>query len=254
MSRSTRSLVCLVAGMVVLSVLGGCGGGPQLISRTNFVEFTTEQRLEIEAQGEQHYRIQEGDQLMIAFPYERSLTQDGVLVLSDGSISLVGVDRVEVANKTVTEADSLITQVYAREYLEPDLSVIVTKTLGRQIYVTGEVKDPGMHRLPAGGIDILGAISVAGGFNGTAAKSGTVLVRVTETGYLVQEINLDDISSLESIELATIQLEPYDVIYVPRTRAGDFKLFTENVLAGVGSLVRIASEVKYLSNGGTVRF
>ncbi len=93
------------------------------------------------------------------------------MVLHDGAINLVGVDRIEVAGLTMTEADSLVTRAYAKDYLEPNLSIIIKETQGRRVYVMGEVRNPGMHQLPVGGIDILGAITVAGGFSDDAAKA-----------------------------------------------------------------------------------
>lgn len=232
-------------------VLGGCAGSGHEVTRTNFVEFTPEQKKEIEGASSE-YRIQEGDRLKIAFNYQKDLTQENVVVLNDGSISLVGVDRIEVAGLTLTDADAEITRAYAKDYLDPNLSVIVQETQGRRVYVMGEVRNPGMHQLPAGGIDMLGAITVAGGFSDNAARSGAVLARVTEEGYLVQEV---DLSNVAALGLAMVQVQPLDVIYVPRSRIGDFAYFSRTVLAGLVQITRIASDVKYLSSGtGVVRF
>lgn len=251
--RGTGSTIpFMILGVALLVALGGCGGGPSTVVRSNFVEFTPDQKQEIEAGSSQEYRIQEGDVLKVAFSYEKELNQDGVLVLNDGSISLMGVDRIELAGLTLTEADTRVTQAYAKDYLEPDLSIIVQKTPGRRVYVLGEVKSPGMHELPSGGIDMLGAISVAGGFTGDAARSGSVLVRVTDDGYLVQEIDLDNFNSIAAAGLATIKIQPYDVVYVPRSRIGDFAYFSKTVIAGIAQITRIAVDINYLSGGALI--
>jgi len=250
MMREKSSIIpFMILGTVMLVVLGGCGGGPSTVVRSNFVEFTPEQKLEIDAGSSNEYRIQEGDILRVAFSYQADLNQSGVVVLHDGAINLVGVDRIVVAGLTMTEADSLVTTAYARDYLEPDLSIIIQETQGRQVYVMGEVRNPGMHQLPGGGIDMLGAVTVAGGFTDDAAKAGAVLVRVTNEGYLVQEIDMSDFTSLASAGLATIQIQPYDVIYVPRSRIGDFAYFSKTVLAGLVQITRIAADLKYLAGG-----
>ncbi|MEN8007857.1 MAG: polysaccharide biosynthesis/export family protein [Candidatus Krumholzibacteriota bacterium] len=248
-----RSISLLILGTALLAVLGGCGGS-STVARSNFVEFTPEQKQEIEAKASNEYRIQEGDQLRVAFSYEKDLSQDGVVVLNDGSITLMGVDRLEVAGRTITETDSLVTAAYAKDYVEPNLSIIVQETQGRRIYVLGEVMSPGIHTLPSGGIDMLGAVSVAGGFTDDAARSGAVLVRVTNEGYLVQEIDLSDFVSLASAGLATVQIQPFDVVYVPRSRIGDFAYFTEKVITGIAQITRIAVDLKYLTGGGVGRF
>lgn len=241
-----------VAG-VCLVFLAGCGGGAGMAPRTSFVEFTPEQRSQIQQTESTAYRIQEGDVMRVAFPYEKNLNQE-TEVLSDGAISLAGVDRLVVAGKTITEVDSLITREYAKDYLEPDLSVIILETKGRQVFVLGEVKDPGLHRLPTSGLGIVGAVTVAGGFTSDAAKSGTVLVRVTPEGYMVREMDLSEIGSIESMELAFVDLMPFDVVYVPRSRMGDFNYFSSTVLSGLVNLTRIAVDIRYLSGGQIGRF
>jgi polysaccharide export outer membrane protein len=244
----------MILGTAVLVALGGCGGGPSTVARSNFVEFTPEQKQEIDAGSSNEYRIQEGDVLLVAFSYEKDLSQGSVIVLNDGSISLMGVDRLEVAGLTITEADSLVTQAYAKDYLEPNLTIIIQETQGRRVYVLGEVNNPGMHQLPTGGIDMLGAVSVAGGFTENAAKAGAVLVRVTNEGYLVQEIDMSDFASLDAVGLATIRIQSYDVIYVPRSRIGDFAYFSRTVITGIAQITRIAVDLRYLSGGNIGRY
>lgn len=255
MRDSLRGKRTPVLSVVLLAVLlmAGCGGAAPP-TRTSFVEFSPDQRLEIESTKIKEYEIQEGDVLKIAFSYEKDLTQEGVIVLSDGSVNLLGVDRVEVAGMSVTDADEKLTLAYSKEYRDPDLSIMIQQTPGRKVYVLGEVRKPGFHRVPAGGLDVMGAVGIAGGFSDDAARAGVVLVRVTPEGYMVREINLDNFASVESAALATINLEPLDVIYVPRSRIGDFSYFSRSVLSGIVSITRIATDLKYLSNGGLVRF
>ena len=122
-----------------------------------------------------------------------------------------------------------------------------------KVYVMGEVRNPGMHQLPSGGIDMLGAVTVAGGFTDDAAKAGAVLVRVTDEGYLVQEIDMSDFTSMASAGIAMVQIQPYDVVYVPRSRIGDFAYFSKTVLAGIVQITRIASDINYISGGSVQR-
>lgn len=242
-----RRILGLGAAMLATVALAGCGGSAYSPPRTTFVEFDPEQRQTIEATAGQAYRIQEGDVLRIAFPYEKNLTQDGVVVLADGAVSLVGVDRMVLAGHTLAEADSMVTAAYAEDYVEPDLSVIVMETTGRRVYVLGEVRNPGMVKVPHGGLGIIGAVSLAGGFTEDAAKDNTVLVRITPAGYLVQEIDLGAIQRPEAAALAMLTLEPYDVVYVPRSTIGDFDYFARSVLQGLAGITRMAADIRYLS-------
>jgi polysaccharide export outer membrane protein len=252
MSGSRRQLALL---LLVASALVGCGGsGENAVTRTAFVEFTPEQKAEIRNGTPTEYRIQRGDVLNIAFPYEEKLNQLNVLVLNDGAISLIGVDRIVVAGRTITEADSVITAAYAKEYREPDLSVIVYESKGQRVYVLGEVNRPGMYDVPSEGIGIVGAVSLAGGFKDTAAKAGTVVVRVTPDGYMCQEVDLSNFGQVAASPLGMVALRPYDIVYIPRSRSGDFYYFSRSVLSGLASITRMAVDIYYLSGGNVGRF
>lgn len=252
--RIRTACVRASVGILLLAVVAGCGGPRMTAPRTEFIPFSPEQKATLEAEGTRAYRIQEGDILRVYFAYERNLNQDWVHVLSDGSVSLVGIDPVKLAGMTMTEADSVITLAYSREYREPKLSVMIQESKGRRIYVLGEVRDPGVYMVPHNGIDVVSAVAMASGFTEDAAKSGTVVVRVTKEGYQFQEVNLEEFGQAAFAANAVIPLESFDIIYVPRSRVGDFGYFAKNVLSGVGYLSRIAYDIYNVSRGVTGRY
>jgi len=231
-SLSVRVVYALLFAMLLCVLLTGCGGSSDIMVRSDFVEFTPEQKSDLVAQGTHSYQIQERDILKVYFAYERELNQDGIIVLNDGTVSLIGVGNLKLAGYTLSEADSVLTAAYSREYREPALSVMVQETFGRRVYVLGEVGNPGLHRLSMGGIDILSAVAVAGGFTADAEKAGTLVIRVTPEGYQFHEINLDAFSGVELAAVAGVPLLNYDVVYIPRSRIGDFGYFAKNVLVG----------------------
>ncbi|MHB8078590.1 MAG: polysaccharide biosynthesis/export family protein [Candidatus Krumholzibacteriia bacterium] len=237
------------AGILLLAALAGCGGARPYVARNEMVAFSPEQKADIEANAVRSYRIQEGDILKISFAYERELNQENVLVLGDGLVSLTGIDPIRLAGLTVTEADSALTEAYSHEYREPALSVMIEKTPGRRVFVLGEVRDPGAYAIPQGGIDIMSAISMASGFSEDAARDGTLIVRVTPQGYQIQEVNLKTLGTAQFVSLATLPLLPFDIVYVPRTRVGDFAYFTRAVLAGLGSITRIVYDAYSIAKG-----
>ena len=237
---SLRGRAALAAGLLALAFAGGCGGTRSYAPRTEFIPFTPEQRAEREAAEVRPFRIQPGDALRIRFAYEHALDQDAVLVLSDGLVSLVGVDPVRVGGMTITEADSALTAAYSKEYREPSLSVILLDTKGRQVFVMGEVRDPGVYQVPVGGIDIMSAIAMASGFTEDAARGGTVIVRATDAGYQFQEVDLDAIGKAGFAPITTVPLLPYDVVYVPRSRTGNFSYFAKAVLSSLANITQSA--------------
>jgi protein involved in polysaccharide export with SLBB domain len=255
MIRGLGSKSCFALVVGALLVFAGCGGGSHTTPvRTSFVSFSPEQMQEISSSSSRPYRIQSDDILKVGFLNNQDLDQEHVLVLPDGAISLVGVDRLVVAGLTVVEADSALTAEYAKEYRDPQVSVIVRETSGLQVYVLGEVMSPGSHKIPKGGVALVGAVSMAGGFTDDAAKDGAVLVRVTESGYMVKEVDLSSFQNPGAIELATVHLMPNDIIYVPRSRIGDFGYFSKTILSGLVNMTRIATDVHILSGGTYGRY
>ena len=241
---------CRWLGLLLCGVLvAGCAGTRPKAPRKAFIAYTPEQRAEVRAVAEAPYIIQPGDELKITFAYLDNMNQGGVVVLSDGTITLREVDSIHVGGLTVAEADSVITAAYAKIYLHPDLSVIVTNAVGKQVFVLGEVKAPGLYPVQEHGLPVVNAIARAGGFTENAAKDGTVLVRATEDGYLCQEIDLSSFHTVDSSMLAALQLQNYDVIYVPRRRMGDFAYFSRSVLAGIANVTRIISDTRYIATG-----
>lgn len=242
----SRLALPLLAGLLLV---GGCGGGPSVPIRSEFVPFTQDQKTEIESGSARPYRLQSDDVIKVTVSHQDDLDQEGVLVLPDGAISLIGVGRLPVAGMTLAEADSAITVAYSRQVKEPEVSVIVRETSGRLVYVLGEVRTPGLHKLPRGGLGVIGAITVAGGFTADAAPDGTVLVRITPDGYLVQELALGHFRDPDSKGLAMIDLQPYDIVYVPRSRMGDFAYFSKTVLTGLVNITRMATDIRFLASG-----
>ena len=251
-SKSGYTVSCLLFIGLLLS--SGCGGRSSVPVRSHFVEFSTEQKQQIEVDSRRPYRIQTEDVLQVAVSNQDELFQDGVIVLPDGAISLIGAGRLRVAGLTLAEADSSITNAFSSEIRNPDVSVIVRETQGKQVYVLGEVNSPGLQKLPKGGLGIIGAIALAGGFTDDAAPEGAVLVRINDSGYMAQEIDLSYFGEVEAISLATVGLQAFDVVYVPRSRMGDFGYFSRTVLAGLVSITRMAVDIRYLSSGITGGF
>jgi protein involved in polysaccharide export with SLBB domain len=240
--------------MLLLAVMAGCGGTPAHFPRSDFIAFSPEQKSQMDAQVTHAYRIQEGDILKVYFAYERNLNQDGVVVLTDGSVGLVGVDRIRLAGLTMAEADSVLTAAYSHEYREPALSVMIQETPGRRVYVFGQVRNPGSYRIPFGGIDVVSAVALAGGFANDAARDGTLVVRVNGDGYQFQEVDLETFGTAGFAPMAAVPLQSFDIVYVPRSRVGDFALFTENVLTGLSYITRMAYDVYNVSSGVAGRY
>jgi protein involved in polysaccharide export with SLBB domain len=130
------------------------------------------------AHGE--YRINAGDELELRFFNLPELTQT-VAVRPDGRIGLLFIHDLKVENMTVAEATSRIQELYCKHFRSPRVAVIVREFANRNVYVGGEVSQPGIvpMNMP---LTLMGAVFRAGGFRETADVHSVVLMRKRSDG------------------------------------------------------------------------
>lgn len=92
---------------------------------------------------------------------------------AEGSVSLPLIGSVHLASLTLTQATARVTELYARDYLvNPKVNVTLLGYAKRRFTVLGQVNRPGSYEMPEtspGGIDLLEAIAMAGGYTRIAA-------------------------------------------------------------------------------------
>jgi len=159
--------------------------------------------------------LEPGDVIDVKFFYTPELDESQA-VRPDGKITLQLVGEVDAANKTPLDLRDEISELYLLHLRNPEISVIVRSTAPRQVLVTGQVLKPGAVEMPKR-ITVLDAVAHAGGLNFDAAEIRNVLViRQTEQRRFGYSIDLRP--SLRGEETEPFFLEPYDIVYVPRTR------------------------------------
>ena len=177
------------------------------------------------------YRIEAGDSLQVRF-YRNPELDQLVTVRPDGYVSLPFVDDVKVVGKTPGEVDTDLTQRYRGELAVPDVSVIVTAFGGQRIYVGGEVGSEGVHPLP-GGLTLYQAIDQAGGFLDTAHRRQVIVIRRGADGKPTgHSIDLRQVEHGTEPE-KDILLQPYDVVYVPKSKIANINLFIQQYIRGL---------------------
>jgi len=161
------------------------------------------------------YVIQPDDELDIKFFYNPELNE-AVTVRPDGKISLQLVDEIRAAGLTPSQLDKLLTRKYSRDLKKPEIAVIVRSFAGQRVYVGGEVNRQGLIEL-TGGMTALQAVINSGGFKETAKPDAAILIRKGPNNEPVpMRIDLEKVIYEEGIG-ADIQLQPYDIVYVPKT-------------------------------------
>jgi len=118
------------------------------------------------------YVLSPNDQIAIEVFGEDDLRTAGRLN-SEGNLSLPLLGSVRIGGLTLTQAASKITELYARDYLvNPKVNVTLVGYAKRRFTVLGQVNRPGSYEMPEtspGGIDLLEAIAIAGGYTRIAA-------------------------------------------------------------------------------------
>ena len=134
--------------------------------------------------------------------------EKGMLVDSEGVISLPLLEDVYIAGLTQKEAAHEIEQGYDR-YL--NYSKVRLEVLNKRAYVIGEVKNPGEFPLENEQLTLLQAIAQAGDFTDTANRKQILVIRALQNGAETFMIDLTDINSITH---ASLMIHPNDIVYI----------------------------------------
>ena len=172
------------------------------------------------------YVVEVGDVLGIRVLGESSL-DDRVKVGPDGRIAVAPIGSVEAAGKTVSELDAILSERLARYVRKPHVTVFVREFANINVYVGGEVKRPGLIPLRSGMTSLM-ALFAAGGFRDTAQKEQVVVLRNAAAGR--ERIWTLDAPQVLAGRVADVTLEPYDVIFVPKSTIARIDLAVEQYI------------------------
>ena len=136
-----------------------------------------------------------------------------VPVRTDGKISVTLLNDVQASGLTPLELRNQLTEQLSQYIKNPTVSVVVEQVNSLKIFVVGEVRRPGVYDVKRE-VNILQAISMAGGFTEWAKKRNIKIFRKFTGGEKIIPINYNKIASGNHPEL-NIPLQPGDTIVVP---------------------------------------
>ena len=120
------------------------------------------------------YRLGTGDQIRVTVFGHEDLSGE-FEVSSNGEIALPLIGKVVALEHTLREVESAIVGKLKPDYLKnPQVSVEVLNY--RPFYIIGEVKNPGSYPY-VGGMRIVNAVAIAGGFTYRARESKLLITR-----------------------------------------------------------------------------
>jgi polysaccharide biosynthesis/export protein len=161
------------------------------------------------------YKLRPMDLLKVQVFQEPDLDRE-LRVSQDFTIVVPLIGSVNIKERTVRDAEQLITDLYQRDYLvNPQINVTVVEYSQRTINVLGAVNAPGSVLIPPEKtITLLDAIARSGGFSRLANRNKVSLTRSQADGQTINyTVDADQLVTGDSNNRASIQ--DGDVIFVP---------------------------------------
>jgi protein involved in polysaccharide export with SLBB domain len=111
----------------------------------------------------------------------------------EGNLSVPLLGSIHLGGLTLTQAASKLTELYGRDYLvNPRVNVMLLSYAKRRFSILGQVSRPGSYEMPEsspGGIDLLEAIALAGGYTRIAAPERITVRRHNASGDHIFKVN-----------------------------------------------------------------
>jgi polysaccharide export outer membrane protein len=163
-----------------------------------------------------NYRLGPGDQLVLILTGDVELTRT-LDVTREGFVLIPQVGQIPVANLTLAELESVLYtrlgRVYSgvkREGATTRFSVTVSKLRSNQIFVNGDVEQPGSYRISSAGT-ALTALYAAGGPSDIGSMRK---ISVRRGGKTVATLDVYDYL-LRGDASGDVRLENGDIVFVP---------------------------------------
>ena len=158
------------------------------------------------------YLIGPGDLLKISVWKEEDMQLD-VLVRPDGGITFPLAGEIIAGGLTTKELSDALVKKLKRYIPHPSITVSVLDSRSNKIYVIGKVNRPGEF-VATGYMDVLQALTLAGGLTPYAESDEIKIIRRTETGTKMKLFDYDEVISGERLDMNII-LKAGDTVVVP---------------------------------------
>lgn len=174
------------------------------------------------AAPEAGYTVKPGDILSISVWKEPDLQgpagatggPPGVLVRPDGTFSFPLAGQMDARGKTVQELQQMLTERLRKFISDPVVTVSVQQINGNKVYVIGQVNKPGDFIVNPK-VDVMQALSMAGGTTPFAALGDIMILRRTDNGQQTAlPFRYTDVVRGRNLA-QNIMLQAGDVVVVP---------------------------------------
>ncbi len=155
------------------------------------------------------------DKLDVTVFQVKDLSMQGLQVDASGQITMPLIGNVTATGKTSRQLSLEIAGLLGAKYLQsPQVSVVVSESSRQKVTVEGEVKTPGVYKMP-GRTTLMEAIAMGGGLTETANTRKVAIIRTVDGQRRSILCNYNDI---RSGRIADPTLQPADVVIVDSSR------------------------------------
>lgn len=176
------------------------------------------------------YRIGPGDELALRFLVNPDLNTN-IVVGPDGRGVFPLISAQPVAGLTAEEANISLSRAYASVLRAPHVEALIATYGSSQIYVGGEVRDPGV-KVIKGQLTVAQAVMAAGGFQETARTGKVVVIRQRPGDPRLLMRTVDVRATLGGRDGEAFAVLPGDLVFVPRSVIAEVNLFIRQYVTG----------------------
>jgi len=169
-----------------------------------------------QAVADDPYLLWMGDTLDISVTTAPELSRVNIIIGPDGRVQMPFIGSIQAAGQTIETLQADISSSLSSELRDPRVFVAATDFGSQQIFVSGQVAQPGIFPLP-GQIGPLQAITLAGGFTVNSNAKQVIVMRRLPGGEVKSAVyNVKD--GITDPRIATWgPLQRFDIVHVSQT-------------------------------------
>jgi polysaccharide biosynthesis/export protein len=161
----------------------------------------------------QAYRLHPGDKITVGLFDDPKLLPQEITIAPDGRFSFPLIGEINASGKSVEQVRLEVEAKLKKYVADPSVNLAVVDVKGNVAYVVGQVNKPGFIEMNPG-INILQALSIAGGLNPYAKADSIIVVRSAGGVQTVLNFHYSQVASGKALA-QNIELESGDVVVVP---------------------------------------
>jgi polysaccharide export outer membrane protein len=180
---------------------------------TLFPAFSTPVAAQAAADSSSNEVLKVNDMVRVTVYNENDMTTEARISKS-GDIALPLLGNVHVAGETVASAVADIRSRLDKDYIiNPQVTLTIMDYAPQMVTVLGEVEHQGQVTIPPqGGLDIMGAIALAGGYSRIADPANITVVRTINGHHQILKVNAKKLAA--DSKSATFVVQSGDTITV----------------------------------------